>query len=37
MALLIGALTIGLILSLLALVVFITFRIFHFPDITVAA
>src|SRR5438046_8318790 len=34
MALLIGALTIGLILSLLALGVFITFRIFHFPDIT---
>src|SRR5437773_6168834 len=34
MVLLIGALTIGLILSLLALGVFITFRIFHFPDIT---
>ncbi len=34
MALLIGALTIGLILSLLALGVFISFRIFHFPDIT---
>ena len=34
MALLIGALTIGLILSLLALGVFISFRIFAFPDIT---
>ena len=34
MTLLIGALTIGLILSLLALGVFISFRIFHFPDIT---
>jgi putative tryptophan/tyrosine transport system permease protein len=33
--LLLGALTIGLILSLLALGVYITFRIFHFPDITV--
>jgi putative tryptophan/tyrosine transport system permease protein len=33
-ALLIGALTIGLILSLLALGVFISFRIFAFPDIT---
>src|SRR5262249_48175527 len=32
--LLIGALTIGLILSLLALGVLISFRIFHFPDIT---
>jgi len=32
--LLIGALTIGLILSLLALGVVISFRIFHFPDIT---
>jgi len=32
--LLIGALTIGLILSLLALGVFISFRIFSFPDIT---
>jgi putative ABC transport system permease protein len=32
--LLIGALTIGLILSLLALGVFISFRIFNFPDIT---
>ena len=34
MTLLIGALTIGLILSLLALGVFISFRIFSFPDIT---
>ena len=34
MLLLIGALTIGLILSLLALGVFISFRIFEFPDIT---
>jgi putative ABC transport system permease protein len=34
MALLIGALTIGLILSLLALGVFISFRVFSFPDIT---
>ena len=34
MSLLIGALTIGLILSLLALGVFISFRIFEFPDIT---
>jgi putative ABC transport system permease protein len=34
MMLLIGALTIGLILSLLALGVFISFRIFDFPDIT---
>ena len=34
MALLIGALTIGLILSLLALGVFVSFRIFAFPDIT---
>jgi ABC-type sugar transport system ATPase subunit len=34
MILLIGALTIGLILSLLALGVFISFRIFDFPDIT---
>jgi len=32
--LLIGALTIGLILSLLALGVYISFRIFNFPDIT---
>lgn len=35
MSLLIGALTIGLILSLLALGVYITFRIFSMPDITV--
>lgn len=34
MLLLIGALTIGLILSLLALGVFISFRVFAFPDIT---
>ena len=34
MLLLIGALTIGLILSLLALGVFISFRVFEFPDIT---
>lgn len=34
MSLLIGALTIGFILSLLALGVFINFRIFSFPDIT---
>ncbi len=34
MTLLIGTLTIGLILSLLALGVFISFRIFHIPDIT---
>jgi putative ABC transport system permease protein len=34
MTLLIGALTIGFILSLLALGVFISFRIFKFPDIT---
>ncbi len=34
MSLLIGALTIGFILSLLALGVFISFRIFSFPDIT---
>jgi putative ABC transport system permease protein len=34
MLLLIGALTIGFILSLLALGVFISFRIFDFPDIT---
>src|SRR6187549_731207 len=34
MTLVIGALTIGLILSLLALGVFISFRIFEFPDIT---
>jgi putative tryptophan/tyrosine transport system permease protein len=35
MTLLVGALTIGLILSLLALGVFISFRIFEFADITV--
>lgn len=34
MTLLIGAITVGLILSLLALGVYITFRIFNFPDIT---
>jgi putative ABC transport system permease protein len=34
MTLLIGAFTIGLILSLLALGVFISFRVFSFPDIT---
>lgn len=34
MTLLIGAVTIGLILSLLALGVYISFRIFNFPDIT---
>jgi len=34
MTLLLGALTIGLILSMLALGVYITFRIFNFPDIT---
>src|SRR5690349_4471164 len=34
MSLLLGAMTIGLILSLLALGVFISFRIFAFPDIT---
>ena len=34
MTLLVGAWTIGLILSLLALGVFISFRVFHFPDIT---
>ncbi len=34
MTLLIGSLIIGLILSLLALGVFISFRIYHFPDIT---
>jgi putative tryptophan/tyrosine transport system permease protein len=34
MSLLLGALTIGLILSLLALGVFISFRVFDFPDIT---
>jgi len=35
MTLLIGSLTIGFILALLALGVFISFRIFNFPDITV--
>ena len=34
MTLLIGALTVGLILSLLALGIFISFRIFEYPDIT---
>ena len=34
MTLLLGAWTIGLILSLLALGVLISFRVFHFPDIT---
>lgn len=34
MTLLLGALAVGLILSLLALGVYITFRIFNFPDIT---
>ena len=34
MTLLLGALTLGLILSLLALGVFISFRVFSFPDIT---
>jgi len=34
MSLLIGAWTLGLILSMLALGVFISFRVFHFPDIT---
>ena len=34
MSLLIGAITIGLILALLALGIFISFRIFNFPDIT---
>ena len=34
MTLLIGAWTVGLILSLLALGVFISFRVFKFPDIT---
>ena len=34
MALLLGALSIGLILSLLAMGVFISFRVFSFPDIT---
>ena len=35
MTLLLGALTIGLILSLLGLGVFLSFRVFNFPDITV--
>ena len=35
MSLLIGAFTIGAILSLLALGVFVSFRVFEFPDITV--
>ena len=34
MTLLVGALTIGLILSLLAMGVYLSFRVFHFPDIT---
>ena len=34
MSLLLGALVIGLILALLALGVFISFRVFHFPDMT---
>ncbi len=34
MSLLIGALTIGLLLALLALGVYISFRVFNFPDIT---
>lgn len=34
MSLLIGAITIGLILSLLALGVYLSFRVFNFPDIT---
>src|SRR4029079_4948329 len=34
MTVLIGALTMGVLLSLLALGVYITFRIFAFPDIT---
>jgi putative tryptophan/tyrosine transport system permease protein len=34
MSLLIGAFTIGAILSLLALGVFVSFRVFEFPDIT---
>ena len=35
MTLLVGALTMGLILSLLAMGVYLSFRVFHFPDITV--
>jgi len=34
MSLLIGSITIGLILALLALGIFISFRIFNFPDMT---
>src|SRR5262245_63165031 len=34
MTLLLGSLTIGSILALLALGVFVSFRVFHFPDIT---
>jgi branched-subunit amino acid ABC-type transport system permease component len=34
MSLLIGSITIGLILAMLALGIFISFRIFNFPDIT---
>jgi len=34
MTLLIGAITIGLILSLLAMGVYVSFRIFNMPDIT---
>ena len=34
MSLFLGALTIGLILSLLALGVYMSFRVFKFPDIT---
>lgn len=34
MSILIGSLTIGLILALLAIGVFITFKIYHFPDLT---
>ena len=34
MTLLIGSITIGLVLALLALGIFISFRIFDFPDIT---
>lgn len=34
MSLLLGSLTIGIILALLALGVFVTFKVFHFPDLT---
>ncbi len=34
MSLLVGSWTLGLILSMLALGVFVSFRVFHFPDIT---